>query len=133
MNREEIVALAEKAGFERLFPGNEDWVCFTEEIERFYKMVVAAEREALAKDSSVTEQPANQHESVATIIFGAKGGFADTPEWAYFNSSPANKPWVGLTEEERGQVYSDWRWNGSNPSNLELCQAIEAKLREKNA
>jgi len=57
MNREEIVALAEKAGFERLFPSNEDWVCFTEEIERFYKMVVAAEREALAKDSSVTQQP----------------------------------------------------------------------------
>ena len=45
MNREEIVALAEKAGFERLFPNNEDWVCFTEEIERFYKMVVAVELE----------------------------------------------------------------------------------------
>ena len=62
MNREEIVALAEKAGFERLFPSNEDWVCFTEEIERFYKMVVAAEREALAKESSATEQPAQKQE-----------------------------------------------------------------------
>ena len=62
MNREEIVALAEKAGFERLFPNNEDWVCFTEEIERFYKMAVAAEREALAEDSSGNEQPAQQQE-----------------------------------------------------------------------
>jgi len=45
MNREEIVALAEKAGFERLFPGIEDWVCFTEEIERFFKLAVAVELE----------------------------------------------------------------------------------------
>ena len=62
MNRQEIVALAEKAGFERLFPGVEDWVCFTEEIERFYKMVVAAERDAFAKESSATEQPAQQQQ-----------------------------------------------------------------------
>ena len=42
------------------------------------------------------------------------------------------KPWVGLTDEERGQIYADWRFNGGNSSNLELCKAIEAKLREKN-
>ena len=45
---------------------------------------------------------------------------------------PASKPWVGLTDEERGQVYASWRFNGSNSSNLELCRAIEAKLKERN-
>ncbi len=42
------------------------------------------------------------------------------------------RTWVGLTDEERGQVYADWRFNGGNSSNLELCRAIEAKLKEKN-
>jgi len=42
------------------------------------------------------------------------------------------RTWVGLTDEERGQVYIDWRFNGSNSSNLELCKVIEAKLKEKN-
>jgi hypothetical protein len=44
----------------------------------------------------------------------------------------AQRTWVGLTDEERGQVYADWRFNGGNSSNLELCRAIEAKLKEKN-
>ncbi len=44
----------------------------------------------------------------------------------------SQRQWVGLTDEERGQVYADWRFNGGNSSNLELCRAIEAKLREKN-
>jgi len=127
MNREEIVALAEKAGFERLFPGIEDWVCFTEEIERFYKMVVAAERDALAKQSSATEQPAKQHESVATIIFGAKGGFADTPEWAYPTSPPASKPWVVLTNDEIALLNADY------PHPQGFARALEALMREKNA
>lgn len=47
---------------------------------------------------------------------------------------PPQEPaeWVGLTDEDRGEVYAAWRFNGSNASNLELCRAIEAKLREKN-
>jgi hypothetical protein len=46
-------------------------------------------------------------------------------------SSAAQRTWVGLTEQERGKVYSDWRW-GSNADNLVLCKCIEAKLKEKN-
>jgi hypothetical protein len=42
------------------------------------------------------------------------------------------RTFVGLTDEERRQVYADWRFNGGNSSNLELCRAIEAKLKEKN-
>jgi len=48
------------------------------------------------------------------------------------NCKLAQRTWVGLTDEERGQVYIDWRFNGSNSSNLELCKVIEAKLKEKN-
>ena len=49
-----------------------------------------------------------------------------------YTSKPASKPWVGLTDDERGQVYANWRFNGIGSSNLELCRAIEAKLKEKN-
>jgi hypothetical protein len=44
----------------------------------------------------------------------------------------AQQQWVGLTVNERGKVYADWRWSDGRTSNLALCEAIEAKLREKN-
>jgi hypothetical protein len=50
----------------------------------------------------------------------------------YTNSPAAQRPWVGLTVNERGKVYADWRWSDGRTSNLALCEAIEAKLREKN-
>jgi hypothetical protein len=50
---ERIKELAEQAGFERIKHTNEDWVCFSEEIEAFAALVAAAaradEREACAK------------------------------------------------------------------------------------
>ena len=50
MTREDIIKLAREAGFEQLGPDIEDWVCFTEEIERFAALVAAAERQACAKE-----------------------------------------------------------------------------------
>ena len=44
----------------------------------------------------------------------------------------AQRTWVGLTVNERGKVYADWRWSDGRTSNLALCEAIEAKLKEKN-
>jgi hypothetical protein len=44
----------------------------------------------------------------------------------------AQRQWVGLTDGERGKVYADWRWSDGRTSNLALCEAIEAKLKEKN-
>jgi hypothetical protein len=44
----------------------------------------------------------------------------------------AQRQWVGLTDAERGKVYADWRWSDGGTSNLALCEAIEAKLKEKN-
>ena len=41
MNKEDIVRMALEAGFEQLGPDIEDWVCFTEELERFAALVEA--------------------------------------------------------------------------------------------
>ena len=49
MNREDIIRMAWKAGFERLGHTNNDWVCYPEDIERFAALVTSAEREACAK------------------------------------------------------------------------------------
>lgn len=49
MNREDIIRMAREAGFEELFKDSHDWVCFTEEIERFAALVAAAEREKQAE------------------------------------------------------------------------------------
>ena len=49
MIREDIISMAREAGFEELFKDSHDWVCFTEEIERFAALVAAAEREGCAK------------------------------------------------------------------------------------
>ena len=38
------IEMAEEAGFERLFEDAGDWVCFTDEIERFAELVRADER-----------------------------------------------------------------------------------------
>jgi hypothetical protein len=38
------------------------------------------------------------------------------------------KPWVGLTQKERDDVWYSVRFAGPD----ELAQAIEAKLKEKN-
>ena len=48
LTKEHIIRMAREAGFEELFKDSHDWVCFTEEIERFAALVVAAEREACA-------------------------------------------------------------------------------------
>jgi len=47
-------------------------------------------------------------------------------------TTPQQRTWVGLTDEEREQVYKIWRFHPSNETNLHLCKAIEAKLKEKN-
>lgn len=41
------------------------------------------------------------------------------------------RTWVGLTSEERWEVYSNWRWSKSI-SHFDLCELTEAKLRSKN-
>ena len=47
MNREDIIHMAWKAGFERLGHTGNDWVCYPEDIERFAALVASAERERI--------------------------------------------------------------------------------------
>lgn len=62
MNREDIIRMAWKAGFERLGHTGNDWVCYPEDIERFAELVASAEREACAK---VCEEQAKEYASMA--------------------------------------------------------------------
>ena len=73
MTREDIIKLAREAGFEQLGPDIEDWVCFTEEIERFAALVAAAEREACAKvcedeDVAPTDDAVGVQQCIAAAI-----------------------------------------------------------------
>jgi hypothetical protein len=64
MNREDVIRMAWKAGFERLGHTNNDWVCYPEVIERFAALVASAEREACAK---VAQDESDWNGDVATI------------------------------------------------------------------
>ena len=54
------------------------------------------------------------------------------PDGQLLYTTPQQRTWVALTDEEREQVYKIWRFHPSNETNLHLCKAIEAKLKEKN-
>ena len=47
MNREDIIRMVWKAGFERLGHTNNEWVCYPEDIERFAALVASVEREEI--------------------------------------------------------------------------------------
>jgi hypothetical protein len=43
------------------------------------------------------------------------------------------KPWAGLTNEERNQLWRDVvKWGDPSHDDVDLMKAIEAKLKEKN-
>ena len=44
MKTEDIMRMAQEAGFERLGHTDNDWVCYPEDIEAFAKMLALAER-----------------------------------------------------------------------------------------
>jgi hypothetical protein len=52
----------------------------------------------------------------------------DTP--LYTTPQPAQKPWVGLTEQEQGAIMEDLNAHGTRL--YDFSAAIEAKLKEKN-
>ena len=47
-----------------------------------------------------------------------------------YTSPPAQRTWVGLTEQEQGAIMEDLNAHGTNL--YPFAQAIEAKLKEKN-
>ncbi len=70
MTKDEVIRMAREARFEQI--AGDDWVCFTEEIERFAALVAAAEREACAK---VVEQTpwSNWFQSDCAAAIRARG------------------------------------------------------------
>ena len=44
-----------------------------------------------------------------------------------------SKPWVGLTDKERNELWRDVvKWGDPSHDDVDLMKAIEAKLKEKN-
>jgi hypothetical protein len=50
--------------------------------------------------------------------------------FGWWKAMEKKKQWVGLTDEERKLIIHEWRHQEGKSA--QLCQAIEAKLREKN-
>ena len=52
--------------------------------------------------------------------------------WVLYTSPPASKPWVGLTDDERAEIFGEFGL-ALMPVRKAIAEDIEAKLREKNA
>ena len=86
------------------------------------------------------EAKQEQGEPVYLIWFegSQKGGWINVEKRKYdktdeedrwlLYTTPQQRTWVGLTDEERHKVMQDRTWMHTEG----LCQAIEAKLKEKN-
>lgn len=114
---------------------------------------ITAIREALAEQSAQPikqgwdvdtllnkpKQPAQQQEPVATVTSESGNPNVSMSWWhepalpvgtKLYTSPPASKPWVGLTDEEKADLFE-----GTAPyyNELDYANDIEAKLKEKNA
>ena len=122
MTKEEMIELAKQAGFERLGHTAEDWVCHFEDIEEFTKLVA---------DFTKNSQP--EQEPMAWISTGTARMIhwtADKPaygdDWVPLYTTPPQRKWVGLTEDEVNDLYNEGM--GIHAT----IEATEAKLEEKN-
>lgn len=61
MNTEDVLAMARDAGFEEIFDKSSDWICFTDEIEKFAALVAAAERERIIAANAPEIEKVNAH------------------------------------------------------------------------
>ena len=52
----------------------------------------------------------------------------------YYKDEPfKQRPWVGLTDQERNKLWRDViKWGDPSHDDVDLMKAIEAKLKEKN-
>jgi hypothetical protein len=80
---------------------------------------------------ALAEQPAQQ-EPVQRYSPDGEGGMEidSLGAWVKFASPPAQRTWVGLTEDEVALIAVDCSL--VTPSDFYFYQAIEAKLKEKN-
>jgi hypothetical protein len=95
------------------------------------------------RDDCNTEQPAQQEPvawatrmgEYAHIHWGAKRPeYPMVYEVPLYTSPPASKPWVGLTDEEKSDLWCESTGRDCvNEDTHVFADSIEAKLREKNA
>ena len=68
----------------------------------------------------------DEQKKVATGV--TRGRFEDDDDIQDYK-----KPWVGLTDEERNQLWRDViKWGDPSHDDVDLMKALEAKLKEKN-
>ena len=98
--------------------------------EDYYSEAINALRQALvdADDTSqkcVDEMVKTEHDRAVELAKAYERGW---------NAALVQREWVGLTDEERNNL---WRniigWGDPSHDDEDLMKAIEAKLREKNA
>ena len=100
-------------------------------------MVFLDEKAITAIREALAEQPAQQQEPVAVYVGETWCGsvvrlYEDLPlETPLYTSPPAQRTWIGVTDEEIEQVCVPL--GAAMLSFTEVARAIEAKLREKNA
>ena len=69
-----VIELAEEAGFEKLFEDVGDWVCFTDEIERFAELVRADERGRMCEQlKECSNENSTSNETNRSTVLGEGG------------------------------------------------------------
>jgi hypothetical protein len=133
MTQDETIELARQAGF-RVGPsrdGPDDVWGVGANLERFAKLVEAKEREQIL--FAIKEVRGRSQEPVAWMVWGDDNvpslTFKKPSDKYVFDSlytTPPQREWVGLTDEEAIQMYLDCN------SVSEFFCAIDAKLKYKN-
>ena len=93
-----------------------------ENLEAFVNLVAAKEREALAQQEQEPVAHMNQH----GVIHEAGYPWGPTNRLEPLYTTPPQRTWVGLTEEEFQWIYD----NGRTPAGM--MEIVEAKLKELN-
>ena len=134
MTKEDIIKLAREAG---LFTHKE----VQPELERFANLVAEAERKRLGQEIEQAEPVAYYHPrngfywAKPTSIFAPT--VVDVPPIPLYTTA-AQRPWVGLTDEEIESAISDGFARGlddgnvSNRAVIHYVRVIEAALKEHN-
>ncbi len=78
------------------------------------------------------DEPEGLRDAVFTVIegFTLPNDVRKILETAYYNTTPPQRTWVGLTAEEREQVQTESY--GKVPHHVALIAAVETRLKEKN-
>ena len=131
MTKEEMIELARQAGFERLGHTAEDWVCHFEDIEEFTKLVAD-----LTKNSQPEQEPlAWISTGTARMIHWTADKPAYGDDWVPLYTTPPQRTWVELTEDDRVLIKHDANFNqfmtaGEYADRVQ--QLTEARLKDLN-